>query len=98
MEHRIREIITDRINPLLFEHYGGAELVDIKDNVVYVRMLGSCGACPSSQTTLETIIETIIKEELPEIKRVTIYQGVSDEMINFAKDIVKKEKSEQNRL
>lgn len=92
MEERIRKIIKNNIDPVLAEHFGGVELVEVKDKVVYVKMLGACGGCPSSQITLENIIETSIKAEIPEIERVSIYQGVSDEMINFAKEIIKKEK------
>lgn len=92
MEERIREIIKNKIDPVLKEHFGGAKFVELKDNVVYVRMLGACGACPSSQITLENIIETVIKEELPEIERVSLYQGVSDEMIDFAKEIINNER------
>ncbi|HBB27898.1 MAG TPA: NifU family protein [Clostridiales bacterium] len=88
MENKINEILHKEINPLLNEHYGSAELVEIKDNIVYIKMLGACGGCPCSQETLENIIEAKIREEIPEIGGVRLYQGVSDELINFAKDIL----------
>lgn len=85
---RIEKIIKEKVNPILEEHYGGAELVEIKDKTVYIRMTGACGTCPLSQMTLENVIEEKIKEEMPEIERVSIYQGVSDEMIDMAKKIL----------
>lgn len=88
---RIEKIIKEKVNPILEEHYGGAELVEIKDNTVYIRMTGACGTCPLSQMTLENVIEEKIKEEMPEIERVSIYQGVSDEMIDMAKKILNRE-------
>lgn len=88
MENKINEILSKKVNPLLNEHLGSAELVEINDNIVYVKMLGACGGCPASRDTLENIIEARIKEELPNIKEVRLYQGVSDELINFAKDIL----------
>jgi Fe-S cluster biogenesis protein NfuA len=91
MKNKIEKILKEKINPILEEHYGGAELVEIKGKTVYVRMTGACGACPSSQITLETVIEEKIKEEIPEIERVSIYQGVSDELIDMAKKILNKE-------
>ncbi len=92
VEEKIKEIIKNKIDPVLKEHFGGAELVEIRDNVVYVKLLGACGGCPSSQITLENIIESSIKEEMPEIERVSLYQGVSDEMMDFAKELIKKER------
>lgn len=92
MEEKIKKIISEKINPVLAQHFGGAELVEIKDKTVYIRMNGACGACPSSQITLETVIEAAIKEEMPEIERVSLYQGVSDDMLDFAKKLVERER------
>nr|WP_312579163.1 NifU family protein [Sedimentibacter sp.] len=91
MKNKIEKILKEKVNPILEEHYGGAELVEIKDSTVYIRMTGACGTCPLSQMTLETVIEEKIKEEMPEIERVSIYQGVSDDMIDMAKKILNKE-------
>jgi Fe-S cluster biogenesis protein NfuA len=88
MENKINEILSKNINPLLNDHLGSAELVEIKDNIVYIKMLGACGGCPASQDTIENIIEAKLMEELPEIKGVRLYQGVSDDLIDFAKDIL----------
>lgn len=79
------------MNPILEEHYGGAKLFEIKDKTVYVRMTGASGICPLSKMTLENVIEEKIKKEMPEIERVSIYQGVSDNMIDMAKKILNKE-------
>ncbi|MBP1924378.1 Fe-S cluster biogenesis protein NfuA [Sedimentibacter acidaminivorans] len=90
-KNQIEKILKEKVNPVLEEHYGGAELVEIKDNTVYVRMTGACGTCPLSQMTLENVIEEKIKGEMPEIERVTLYQGVSDDLIDMAKKILNKE-------
>lgn len=50
---------------------GDIELVDIKDGVVYVRLMGACGTCPMSQMTMKNWVESTLKAELPEIKAVT---------------------------
>jgi Fe-S cluster biogenesis protein NfuA len=49
---------------------GNIELVDVKDNEVFVHLVGACGMCPSSTMTLKMGVERAIKEALPEIKRV----------------------------
>jgi len=91
MKNKIEKILKEKVNPILEQHYGGAEFVEIKGKTLYIRMTGSCGGCPMSQDTIENIIEEKIKEEIPGIQRVALYQGVSDEMINMAKKILNKE-------
>jgi Fe-S cluster biogenesis protein NfuA len=50
---------------------GDVELVEItEEGVVRVRLTGACGGCPMASMTLKTGIEKILKEEVPEVKRV----------------------------
>jgi Fe-S cluster biogenesis protein NfuA len=43
------------------------ELVDVKDGIVTVRLVGACRGCPMSQMTLKNGIETFLKKEIPEV-------------------------------
>ena len=49
---------------------GDIDLVEIKDNIVYVKLKGACGTCPMSTLTLKTWVEANLKKEIPEIKAV----------------------------
>lgn len=49
---------------------GDIELVEIKDNVVYVKLKGACGSCPMSTLTLKNWVEAYLKREIPEIESV----------------------------
>jgi len=50
---------------------GDVELVEItEEGVVRVRLTGACDGCPMASMTLKTGIEKILKEEVPEVKRV----------------------------
>lgn len=49
---------------------GDIELVEIKDNVVYVKLKGACGTCPMSTLTLKHWVEANLKKEIPEIRAV----------------------------
>ncbi|MBA7660598.1 Fe/S biogenesis protein NfuA [subsurface metagenome] len=50
---------------------GDVELVEItEEGVVKVKLTGACGGCPMASMTLKTGIEKILKEEVPEVKRV----------------------------
>lgn len=64
------EEVLDRLRPMLMADGGNIELVDVKDDEVFVHLVGACGMCPSSTMTLKMGVERAIKEKLPEIKRV----------------------------
>lgn len=49
---------------------GDIELVEVKDGIVKVKLLGACKGCPMAQMTLQQGVERVIKKEVPEVKRV----------------------------
>ena len=62
--------VIEKIRPSLQADGGDVLLVSVEDNVVKVKLTGACGGCPYSQMTLKNGIETIIKQEIPEIVEV----------------------------
>lgn len=49
---------------------GDIDLVEVKDDVVYVKLKGACGSCPMATITLKNWVEGTLKREIPEIKAV----------------------------
>ena len=64
------EAALDRIRPALQADGGNVELIDVKEDVVIVRLIGACGNCPMATMTLQHGIERVLKEEVPEVKKV----------------------------
>jgi Fe-S cluster biogenesis protein NfuA len=64
------EKALDKIRPALVADGGNVELVDVKDGVVKVKLVGHCAGCPMSQMTLKNGIERMLKQEIPEVKQV----------------------------
>ena len=60
----------DQIRPAIESDGGDIELVDIRDNIVYVSLHGACVNCPASQMTLKAVVERVIKELVPEVESV----------------------------
>jgi Fe-S cluster biogenesis protein NfuA len=46
---------------------GDIELVDVREGVVYVRLMGACGTCPMSELTMKNWVEMNLKKAIPEI-------------------------------
>ncbi|GIX46673.1 MAG: Fe/S biogenesis protein NfuA [Candidatus Tectimicrobiota bacterium] len=67
---KVQELLDTRINPSVAAHGGYVELLDVKDDVVYVRLGGGCQGCGMVNVTLRQGIEALIRQEMPEIREV----------------------------
>jgi Fe-S cluster biogenesis protein NfuA len=64
------EAALAKVKPSLQADGGDVELVDVKDGVVKLKLTGACSGCPMSAMTLQMGIERILKQQVPEIKKV----------------------------
>lgn len=67
---KVQELIDSTINPAVAGHGGFVQLVEVKDNKVYLQMGGGCQGCGAADVTLKQGIERLIKEEIPEVAEV----------------------------
>lgn len=69
-EEKVRDVI-DSIRPALQGHGGDVELAGTdNDNTVRVRLQGACHGCPGATMTMKMGIERLLKEKVPEVKKV----------------------------
>lgn len=67
------QIIIDTINkikPFLISEGGNIEFIKYENNIVYVRLLGACTNCEMIDITIKDNIEFMIKEMVPDVKKV----------------------------
>jgi len=67
VKERVQKILDEMINPAIAGHGGWVDLLDVKDNNVYVRLGGGCQGCGMVNVTLKQGIEATIREEVPQI-------------------------------
>jgi len=68
-----KEKVEEALNKIrvgLKSEGGDIELIEIKDDIIYVKLKGACGTCPMSTLTLKNWVETTMKKEIPEVKAV----------------------------
>ena len=58
----VEEILEREIKPVLSKDGGDIELIDIEGDDVFVKMLGACAGCKTSQVTLKNFVQTKIRE------------------------------------
>jgi Fe-S cluster biogenesis protein NfuA len=69
LRHKLEEVL-EKIRIDLRKEGGDIELVDVRDGVVYVRLMGSCATCEMSHLTMKNWVESTIRKELPEVTQV----------------------------
>ena len=66
----ILRILDEQVNPAVASHGGHISLVDVQDDVAYIRLEGGCQGCGMADVTLKQGVETAIMSEVPTITSV----------------------------
>lgn len=69
IEKRVQKALNE-IRPQIQADGGDVELVAVEKTTVKVRLTGHCAGCPMAAMTLKNGVEALIKERVPEIKKV----------------------------
>lgn len=87
---RIEAVLDEKVRPALRSHGGEIEVDHFENGVLYVKLLGKCAGCPSSDLTNETIVEAELKAALPElVRKAVVVQDISDELWEQAKRLLR---------
>lgn len=67
---QIKRLIESEIKPVVALDGGDIAFVNYENQILSLKMMGSCAGCPSSQATLKDGIEVRMKQAIPEILEV----------------------------
>jgi Fe-S cluster biogenesis protein NfuA len=67
---KLEKLFNDQIRPALAQHGGNVEIIDVDNNILFVKFYGGCQGCSSSKATLKGGIEQLVKETFPDIVEV----------------------------
>lgn len=70
---KIIEVI-DSLRVYINQDGGDVEFIKFENNNVYIKVLGACVGCNALEFTYKDGLETILKEEIPEINEVIIVE------------------------
>lgn len=70
LAEQVQHVLEHEVNPAIASHGGGASLISVEEDTVYLELTGGCQGCGMATMTLKHGIERIITEAIPEISRV----------------------------
>jgi Fe-S cluster biogenesis protein NfuA len=94
LETRVTQALN-KVRPYLDSHGGNVELLGIIDEVVHLRLQGSCRSCPSSSMTLKLAIEEAIHAAAPDVVAIEA-EGVLEQPAPLPGGLVQIGKSQGN--
>jgi len=68
-EGKIKSVIA-KIRPALQRDGGDIQFVSFDSGTVKVRLTGACVGCPMASITIKNTVERMIKQEIPQVKKV----------------------------
>ena len=78
---RIENVLDAYVRPALLTHMGDLEVCNLdEEGTLWVLMTGECAGCPSANETVTGLVEKELTSRIPEIKRVDIDNGITDEV------------------
>ncbi len=72
---KVERVIDEVVRPQLARDGGDLEIVDIKDTLVYCRLVGACAGCVGASRTIKMMVEQALKERVDERIRVIAVDG-----------------------
>lgn len=90
LKENVEKVVESKVRPYLQSHDGDLEILSVEDGVVKIRLLGQCKNCISAKHTVEDVVETTLKKEIPEIEKVIVENYTSEEILDFARKILNK--------
>lgn len=91
LRDKVESVLKEKVEPALAEHFGGAQITELTDDgILYIKMTGACGTCPAAKEELEGSIKDTVIQACPEISDVRLDDTVSQDMLDFAKQLLKK--------
>ena len=70
LSKRIETVLVEDVRPMLAADGGDVEIVDIKENLVYVELTGACASCPGASGTIQHVIEKTLRNKVDDALRV----------------------------
>jgi Fe-S cluster biogenesis protein NfuA/nitrite reductase/ring-hydroxylating ferredoxin subunit len=68
---RVDRVLAE-VQPYIASHGGELRVLSVQDGVVRVQLGGTCSGCPASSQTLRHVVETALRERMPDFERLEV--------------------------
>ncbi|MBF0472546.1 MAG: NifU family protein [Nitrospirae bacterium] len=72
MENQVVLEAVEKVRQGLKTEGGDIDLINYKDDIIYVKLKGSCDGCPMAGLTVKNWVEKTLFESIPSLKEVKV--------------------------
>ncbi|MEM6730737.1 MAG: NifU family protein [Myxococcota bacterium] len=65
LEAEVAQVLEQRVLPTVHRDGGDLRLIEVREGVARLRMVGACRSCPSSEVTLHRGVEQVLRRAFP---------------------------------
>jgi Fe-S cluster biogenesis protein NfuA len=94
---QIESVLDEKVRPYLNVHGGDIRLLEItSEGIARFKLTGACATCPGASQTMTEVVEVTLKKCFPSLKGIEAVYGVSDELLQEARIILRRSRNEKN--
>ena len=90
LRERVERLLDEKLRPNMAAHGGGVEVISLEEGILKFRSTGPCAHCPSAILETEELFAQTVKAARPEIQEVRLVNGVGDDLLAAAREIMGK--------
>ena len=89
----IESVLDEFVRPYLAAHGGEMKVERVEGGVVYFTLLGRCAGCAAADQTSSELINKVLVERVPGVRRAVLVNGISPELLEQTLEILRQHPS-----
>ena len=85
----IEAVLDEHVRPYLATHSGDLKVDGVEGGVVFFHLLGRCVGCAAADQTSEGLINKVLTERVPGIKKAVLVNGISPEILEQTLELLR---------
>ena len=85
----IEAVLDEHVRPYLATHSGDLKVDGVEGGVVFFHLMGRCVGCAAADQTSEGLINKVLTERVPGIKKAVLVNGISPEILEQTLELLR---------
>ena len=85
----IEAVLDEHVRPYLATHSGDLKVDGVEGGVVFFHLMGRCVGCAAAEQTSEGLINKVLTERGPGIKKAGLVNGISPEILEQTLELLR---------
>lgn len=89
LRSEIEAVLDEHVRPYLATHGGDMKVDGVEGGVVFFHLMGRCVGCAAADQTSEGLINKVLTERVPGIRKAILVNGISPEILEQTLELLR---------